>query len=428
MIALFRDRYPYPYQAKHIHNAEIDDFQLYLQQIAIPITHVNGVELELLVKENDQVFVGSKIAARKETQFPIYSSVSGIVKGKVMLYHPIIGRKTAHLMIENDGKYLQASPLTFCKLDAPKEALLESVKLTGIIENKGVGNPLYQILENPKNSALEHIVINGMLWHGNLEKFPFDWFYLGVQWLLKILGLTFIDLVLPTTDLDKTTWTTSSLVNVHFLSPTIQHILDTQVINTIYGDTMHAFSGQSDKVIAFTLENIIQLGSVLSTGAPITKTPIEIRGVGVQKPIALTVPIGSLMTKLIEIAGGYVFDEALAYLGIPLLAKIVSEDQFVITPLTPSYAVEKPLTLNADVCTHCGACAGICPVYLQPVEIKHALQQDNTQRLLKLQPQVCLDCGLCNVVCPANLDMMDAVKKAKLKVKVALAKAAMVKK
>lgn len=49
-------------------------------------------------------------------------------------------------------------------------------------------------------------------------------------------------------------------------------------------------------------------------------------------------------------------------------------------------------SINSDLCSHCGTCAGICPT--------KAIKCVNNE--LMLNEKVCVDCGLCVQCCPAN--------------------------
>jgi electron transport complex protein RnfC len=40
----------------------------------------------------------------------------------------------------------------------------------------------------------------------------------------------------------------------------------------------------------------------------------------------------------------------------------------------------------------------------------------------------CVECGLCSYVCPSKIEVTEAVRKSKVKVRIAMAKAAMLKK
>lgn len=77
--------------------------------VYIPITSPNGTEMDIFVKEGDQVLVGTLIGRRKDFYVPVFSSVSGIVKGRASIYNPLAGRATEHLEIANDFKRQEPS-------------------------------------------------------------------------------------------------------------------------------------------------------------------------------------------------------------------------------------------------------------------------------------------------------------------------------
>ena len=67
------------------------------------------------------------------------------------------------------------------------------------------------------------------------------------------------------------------------------------------------------------------------------------------------------------------------------------------------------------------------PAFIQPIEIKNALDRNQTERLLKLDPMKCVECGLCTYVCPSKIEVTEAVRQAKLKVRLELTKQGLLK-
>ena len=71
--------------------------------VYIPLVLGMATDFDVHVKEGDHVCIGTKIATRKSMYVPIYSSVSGTVKGIEKRMHAS-NRLQQHIVIENDHK------------------------------------------------------------------------------------------------------------------------------------------------------------------------------------------------------------------------------------------------------------------------------------------------------------------------------------
>ena len=63
-----------------------------------------------------------------------------------------------------------------------------------------------------------------------------------------------------------------------------------------------------------------------------------------------------------------------------------------------------------------------CPAGLQPVEIQIAVKKGDVDRMLALDAKSCVECGMCSYVCPSKIDVTEAMKKAKLQLRIAAMK------
>jgi len=64
-------------------------------------------------------------------------------------------------------------------------------------------------------------------------------------------------------------------------------------------------------------------------------------------------------------------------------------------------------------CIRCGSCVRACPMRLMPVEIEHAYDRRDGERLKKLRVNLCFECGCCAYVCPARRPLVQINKLAK---------------
>jgi electron transport complex protein RnfC len=86
------------------------------------------------------------------------------------------------------------------------------------------------------------------------------------------------------------------------------------------------------------------------------------------------------------------------------------------------YTAIRPVAYHQVPCLRCGACTAACPAGIQPIEIKLALDSNNTDRLIKLNVNRCVECGICSYVCPSFIEVADTVIRAKIRVRLQNAK------
>ena len=128
--------------------------------VKIPLIVAN-VSCEVYVKQGDKVKVGTKIGARNDHFYcPIYSSVSGVVKGVEKLMHPTF-KQVDHVVIENDGKYEAETPLKPMDFEkATHKELEDFVKNLGLIGSGGAGFPTFVKYMMPEK--IDTLIINAV--------------------------------------------------------------------------------------------------------------------------------------------------------------------------------------------------------------------------------------------------------------------------
>lgn len=69
--------------------------------------------------------------------------------------------------------------------------------------------------------------------------------------------------------------------------------------------------------------------------------------------------------------------------------------------------------VKEEECIRCGKCVSNCPVKINPVLIKEAM---NTNQLKRLHPEDCIECSICSYICPAAIPLKKIVTDAKKQV------------
>jgi electron transport complex protein RnfC len=382
------------------------------------------------------VDAGTLIARRKDFYVPLFASVSGIITAKVQRYNAVVGRPTAHYEITLDGKFTKAFTLKKLSFDTPKEQLVEAIKEAGLIGMGGAGFPTYVKYFNVK--GIDTLIVNGV------ECEP----YLSADY--KLMELYPSDVVKGTELLRLASGAQKAVITVKLgkkalvdaLTPYLNGypLVSLMQVPDIYPmgwerALIKKVTGRDyDKLPseAHVLVNNVTTArsayQALIEGEPVTSRLVTFSGDALKTETNVNVIIGTPVNEIVAELGGYTTEEVNAFAGGPMSSKAVLDDTFVIQPSMGAFTVIKARKWDGVSCFRCGSCTASCPAKIQPIEIKLALDSDNTARLLKLDVMRCVECGLCSYVCPSRIEISEAVRKAKGKVRIAQAKLALLKK
>lgn len=392
------------------------------KEVYFPTMSPNGKPITFTVNEGDTVKVGTRIGERTDFYVPIYSSVSGTVVGKKMVFSPQVGRPIQHIVISNDGQYVEDEPLKTVTLDSSKEEIFEAIKEAGLVGMGGAGFPTYVKYNNPQ--GIETLLVNGVECEPYLTtdffamQLDVDALLLGCEYLMKASGAKNAIIAFKVHK-DEVKEAINAKLSGH---PNIsikevpdqypmgwERTLIKQVFNKEY-DRLPSEAG----VVVNNAQTVIELGKTLSTGKVVSTRLVTVSGNGVNHPTNVLCPIGTLAKELVAVCGGYVEGDINLIPGGPMCAKAVKQDDFAMLIPMGSLTILKFAAVKADPCLRCGACTLNCPASLQPVELKIAFERKDTDRMDKLNIMSCVECGMCSYVCPSKIDVTDSIKKAKL--------------
>ncbi len=167
-------------------------------------------------------------------------------------------------------------------------------------------------------------------------------------------------------------------------------------------------------VIVMNVSTVAFLEDYFSTGMPLVMRNLTVDGTAIRKPCNLTVPIGTPIQKVLEIAECDF--EALDSLigGGPMMGGCLPNVDMPITkPTNAVLAMKacKPVTRTA--CIRCGRCVKACPMKLMPTALESAYTARSKEELEKLRLSLCMLCGCCSFVCPANRPLAETNRLAK---------------
>lgn len=397
-----------------------------VKYVYLPVVSPNGKDIEIVVKEGDEVKVGTRIGTRTDFYVPIYSPVSGVVKANELRFNATVGRPVNHIVIENDFKYAKLeNVLKTVTLDSTQEEIFAAIKEAGLVGLGGAGFPTYVKYNNPKD--IHSLLINAVECEPYLTtdyhaiKNDVTYLLKGAKLLTKALGAKEAVIAFKVNKEDMKAkilellpeYEGIRIVEVPDMYPMgWERTLIKQVFKVEY-NMLPSEVG----VVVNNAQTVISLGHALLDGEVLSKRLVTISGDGVVNPTNVVCPIGTPANELIAACGGYTAEEIDLIPGGPMCGKAQMKDDFPIAPQIGGLTILKHIKYEQLACLRCGQCTMNCPSGLQPVEIQIAVKKGDVERMLKLNTKSCVECGMCSYICPSHIEVTENVKKAKLQIR-----------
>lgn len=399
--------------------------------VYIPLVLGAAIQFDVHVQAGDEVKVGTKLATRKDMYVPIYSSVSGVVKGIEKRMH-VSGRPQNHIAIENDHKYDSVKAIDIENPDAlTKEEIVNAMKELGLIGLGGAGFPTF--IKYGRTDGIHTIIINGV------ECEPFltsDHLAMKRDAYALMDGVTFM---MKAAECDK------AIVAIKVHKPDLLEVLKAEAskyqgIEVVEVPDAYPMGWERTLVKQITKKDYdrlpaevgvivnnastaMALSNGIRKGEAITKRVVTVSGNGIKKPQNVEVCVGTPFSHVVEAMGGYVdAPEGHVLAGGPMMGKAIMNDQVVITIASNGMTVLVKEDIPALPCLKCGECTLSCPAHLQPVKIMQAEKRADVEMLEKLDVMRCVECGTCTYVCPSKIEVTDFISKAKRRVNLAITK------
>lgn len=397
--------------------------------VVIPLLQHIGAPCDPIVKVGDNVKVGQKIG--EVSGFvcaPVHSSVSGTVKKVSKVDTP--SGKTLSVTIESDGKNeVHESVVSKGSLDSlTGEEIVEIIKESGITGLGGASFPTHVKLTPPPEKKVDTIILNGAECEPYLtadhrlmleepEKVIF-----GLKALMKAVGVK------------------NGIIGIEDNKPDAIKILenlckdepDIKVVSTEtkypQGDEKRLIDAATGRkvpegglpmdaqVVVNNVGTAAAIATAIQTGMPLVERIVTITGDAITEPKNLIVKIGTAFEDIIEQCGGYKGTPGKIIMGGPMMGAAQFTDEIPVIKGTSGILVlseERSRTPEPSQCIRCGKCVQVCPVYLQPIEIRNLSIHERHEETESLNVLSCIECGCCSYICPAKIPLLQSIKVSK---------------
>ena len=390
--------------------------------VYFPLVSPSGKEVNLLVKEKDKVKVGTKIIQRVDFDLPIYSSVSGTIKGIEVRYSALVGKPVEHLVIKNDYKYSEEKLPTLDYNKATKQEIVEAIRNAGIVGLGGAGFPTF--VKYNSDAKIESLLVNAV------ECEP----YLTTDYvaMIKEAKLLFEGINI----LKKASGASEAVIAFKNNKKDLKEVLDKELVNyegirivlvkdkypmgwekTLIKNVFHKTYSRLPSEVGIVVNNaqtVICVAKALINGECIHNRIITVSGNAIKEPQNVLVPVGTLASEILAKCGGVACENSCLLAGGPMTSKASLSDEFPIYTSFGALTVMENLNIESEACLRCGKCIEHCPAGLQPIQIKNAYDAKDVKDLEAFQASKCVECGMCSYICPSKIELTDSIKKAKL--------------
>lgn len=398
------------------------------KEVFIPLIAGASTSFDMFVKEGDKVSVGTKLAVCNERNVvPIYSSVSGTVKGTSKLMHASL-KPVEHLVIESDGEmHVEQSFPTMDYQTASKDELVEFMMNAGIIGLGGAGFPAYIKYKFAKD--VQTLIINAVECEPYITadyktiQLKKDELRTGILAMLKMSGAKEVSVAIKKTHPDLISVVNevfADVANVNAIGvPDVypmgwERVLVRELLHKEYDK----LPGEVGAVVN-NAETAIAFGEALLHGSAIVSRTLTISGNAIKQPVNVHVPVGVPVSEVIAACGGYTCEDVKLIAGGPMMGKTIVNDKFVIDRNMNAITVLENKPFDSVACLRCGKCSDHCPAGLQPVRIAQALKTNDQTAMEHLCALDCIECGLCTYICPSRLDVTENVRRVKRQLQLA---------
>jgi electron transport complex protein RnfC len=405
--------------------------------LVLPLLQHIGEPAEALVKPGDRVHTGELIARAVGTvSAPVHASSSGTVVAIEPRPVPHPSALPADcIVIETDGRDQWLDPPAGQPDYRAEEplALLERIRAAGIVGLGGAGFPTRVKLTSGKQ-AIDTLILNGaecepyITCDERLMRERATEVIEGVRILQHIVQprdcTIAIEDSMPAAEtalrdaLETLQETGICVTRIPTIYPTGG---ERQLIKVLTGREVPSQGLPGD--IGIICQNVGTAAAIyraVSLGQPLLSRIVTVTGAGIQSPKNLEVRIGTPLSHMARVCGGYTQDVERLLIGGPMMGYTVSSDAVPVIKTTNCILAvtreEMPAPPPAQPCIRCGKCTEVCPADLLPQQLYWYAHSGNYDAAQDYDLFDCIECGCCAYVCPSHIPLVQHYRHAKTEI------------
>jgi electron transport complex protein RnfC len=414
-----------------------------VKQVTIMLSQHIGAPCNPLVNKGDTVEAGQKVGDSDAfVSAPVHTPIAGKVKDISLQPHAVLGRALG-IVIE------AAEPVDVPKPDAfesfgpdfdetqyTSERICDAVRRAGLVGMGGAGFPTRVKIEPNPRLPKSTMIINACECEPYItcdNRVMIEWVdqvIAGIKLASRASGCEKVYIGIEDNKPRATMMIAHALERSVF-PHTIQVVPvktkypqggERQLIRAIMG--RHVPTGGIPPMIGVLVLNVATAAAIAEAvvlDRPLTHRIVTVSGQALAEPSNLYVPIGTAVGDLIEFCGGATEKSAKVVCGGPMMGVAIADFGMPITKTTGAITVLTKKQIGRakfrhqqTPCIRCGRCLEVCPEYLNPTKIAHAIKNNAMEMAENYYMNACIECGCCSYVCPANIELTGYIHTGKI--------------
>ena len=408
-----------------------------IQQLPLPSTvylslsqHI-GAPAKPVVEVGDKVLVGQVVAEPGGfVSAFIHSSVSGTVKS-IGPRKDLAGNPSPCIEIEVEGDEwapgIDLSDTLVTEIPADNKAIIEKIRLAGVVGLGGATFPTHVKLSPPPGSKCERVIINGCEcepyltsdFRVLLEKG--EQVVVGAAILQQVMGNVPVTIAIEENKPEAIKHIREVIGKLPYKKREVMPMKmrypqgsEKQLIDAV----MHrqVGSGALPISVGAVVQNVgtaLAVYDAVQKNKPLVDNIVSITGECLPKQANLQIRVGTPFRHIIDFVGGIPADAAKIISGGPMMGKAVANlDASTLKGTSALLFLTEKQTRRAPEsnCIRCGKCADACPMGLEPFLLVKLARTNNLEELEKNAAQDCIECGCCLYSCPARIPLLDHIR------------------
>lgn len=402
-------------------------------EVVLPLSQCLGSPAEPIVKKNELVRRGQKIADGGPTGVPLHATISGKVRPVDKRPHPTLAMAPSLAIAAS----ADAGPeLEFPEdpgwRELPFEESLARVREAGIVGLGGAAFPTWRKLEFARQAKVDTVVMNGA------ECEP----YLTSDYRMMLAHPA--EILEGSLALARMVGAARVLVGVESDKPDAIGLLEREIARRPAGgpvlkvvpclarypqgaerQLVYATTGRSvplrqlPTAVGVLVQNVATAHAVhdaLRYRRPLLDRILTVTGPGIREPRNVRAPLGASLADVVAFCGGLHDDTTRMVAGGPMMGRSLPRlDVPLIKGMNGLVLLtgKGPLEDGFAACIRCGRCLDACPLGLEPDLVSIRVEAGRPLDTEPHGPLDCYECGCCSYVCPSGRPLVQFMQVAK---------------
>ncbi len=416
-------------------SAKIVDAGLPNELVLFLSQHI-GAPASALVKPGDVVKRGQMVAsAQGAVSAAVHAPTSGKVKAVEARYHPIQGRLSQAVILEPDGlneTHESVRPRASAVEDISREDLLELSREIGLVGLGGAAFPTAVKLTPPPVKPIDTYLLNGIECEPYLTaddrlmvENPYDVVF-GFRALMKAAGVNRGIVCIEDNKPDAIQAIQEAIGAFQELELAVVPSRyprggEKQLIEVVLGREVPPPPGLplDVGVVVSNVGTAYTLAQAVLKGLPLVERIVTVTGEGINTPQNFRALVGTPISYLVELAGGFSGPVGKVIMGGPMMGTSIKDLNGCIVKGTSGLVVLNKSQARQErvlPCVRCGRCVEACPIRLLPVWIAACSDSGYLEEAEKYRAMDCIECGACAYECPSKRPLVQSIKLAKSRI------------